>query len=77
MVSRELDERRAAHVLRRGQYDQKGDEVHAGVPASLPPMPIGAPQNRLGLAEWLVDPDSPLNYCARGSPRQVLRTDEI
>src|SRR5262249_33479083 len=31
-----------------------------GVPASLPPLPAGAPANRLGLARWLVDPANPL-----------------
>ncbi len=29
-------------------------------PAALPPMPKGAPMNRLGLAKWLVDPKNPL-----------------
>src|SRR5204862_4002822 len=31
-----------------------------GVPASLPPLPAGAAANRLGLAQWLVDPAHPL-----------------
>ncbi len=31
-----------------------------GVPAALPPMPEGAPKNRLGLARWLVAPENPL-----------------
>jgi hypothetical protein len=30
------------------------------VPASLTPLPAGAPNNRLGLARWLVDPANPL-----------------
>jgi len=30
------------------------------VPAALPPLPKGAPRNRLGLARWLVAPDNPL-----------------
>ena len=49
-----------AWVLDRGQYDQRRDEVAAGVPVVLPPLPEGAPRNRLGLAQWLVDPDHPL-----------------
>ena len=30
------------------------------VPKGLPPLPKGAPHNRLGLAEWLVSPTNPL-----------------
>jgi mono/diheme cytochrome c family protein len=49
-----------AHILIRGQYDQEGDKVPAAVPAALPPLPQGAPANRLGLARWLTHPDHPL-----------------
>jgi mono/diheme cytochrome c family protein len=49
-----------AHILIRGQYDQEGDKVKAAVPAVLPPLPEGAPANRLGLARWLTHPDHPL-----------------
>jgi mono/diheme cytochrome c family protein len=49
-----------AHILIRGQYDQEGDKVKAAVPAALPPLPEGAPANRLGLARWLTHPDHPL-----------------
>ncbi len=49
-----------AFVLKRGQYDQLGDKVEPGLPKVLPPMPAGAPKNRLGLAQWLVDPANPL-----------------
>src|SRR6185369_13622246 len=31
-----------------------------GVPAMLPPLPKGAPLNRLTLAQWMVDPNHPL-----------------
>src|SRR5205823_288125 len=30
------------------------------LPASFPPMPAGAPRNRLGLARWLVSRENPL-----------------
>lgn len=60
MVMKELDEPRPAYVLVRGEYDQKGDAVERMVPAALPPLPEGAPVNRLGLAQWLVDPSHPL-----------------
>jgi len=49
-----------AHVLNRGQYDQPRDEVEPNVPAILPRMSDSMPRNRLGLAQWLVDPANPL-----------------
>lgn len=54
------DSKPVAHVLYRGLYDQMRDEVTPNVPAILPPMPQSLPRNRLGLAEWLVDPVNPL-----------------
>jgi len=49
-----------AHILERGAYTSKGEKVLPGTPAILPPMPEGAPNNRLGLAMWLNDPKNPL-----------------
>jgi hypothetical protein len=60
MVIQELLEPREAHVLSRGAWDHPGDKVERGTPAWLPPLPAGAPNNRLGLAMWLVDPANPL-----------------
>jgi hypothetical protein len=60
MVMEERPERRATHVLIRGAYDKYGELVQPGVPASLPPLPAGATNDRLGLARWLVDPAHPL-----------------
>ena len=60
MIMREREAVRSTHLLRRGQYDQPGDEVTANVPAALPPLDETAPRNRLGLAQWLVDPGHPL-----------------
>ena len=51
---------RKTFLLIRGAYDKKGDKVTAGVPAVFPPIPAGAPLNRLGLARWLVDPSHPM-----------------
>ena len=42
------------------RFRAKGEQVTRGVPASLPPLPAGAADNRLGLAQWLVDPANPL-----------------
>ncbi|MGL6097587.1 MAG: DUF1553 domain-containing protein, partial [Fimbriiglobus sp.] len=51
---------RDAFVLLRGQYDHPGEKVTAGLPAALPPLPPGAPNNRLGLARWIASPENPL-----------------
>jgi hypothetical protein len=60
LVMQELPEPRKTHILIRGAYDKKGDEVTADSPEILPAMPPGAARNRLGLAMWLVDPANPL-----------------
>src|SRR5207248_8193421 len=51
---------RPAHILMRGEYDKKGAQVLPGVPAVLPRLPDAAPNNRLGLAQWLVQRANPL-----------------
>ena len=51
---------RGAFVLKRGAYDAHGDKVSAGLPHVLPPLPEGYPNNRLGLARWLVNRSNPL-----------------
>jgi len=53
-------ERPSAYVRRRGSFMDKGDQVYAGVPASLHPLHDDQMPNRLGLAHWLVDEDNPL-----------------
>lgn len=61
LVMQERDgETPRAHVFTRGQYDQPGDEVGAGVPRVLPPLPAESPANRLALARWLTDRAHPL-----------------
>jgi hypothetical protein len=55
MVMQEMPTPRQAFVLNRGQYDQPGAAIGPGVPVSLPPFPAEAPNNRLGLAKWLID----------------------
>lgn len=49
-----------AYVLNRGEYDQRGEQVGAGTPAFLPPLPEGAKRDRLALARWLFQPGHPL-----------------
>jgi len=62
-VMRELDEPRPMFVLARGQYNARIQDRPAvrHVPEFLGlPMPEGAPNNRLGFALWLTQPDHPL-----------------
>ena len=60
VMQERADQSPVAHILKRGQYDQPGAEVAPNVPAVLPPMAASLPRNRLGLANWLVDPANPL-----------------
>ncbi len=60
MVMEEMTARRPAYVLERGQYDSYGEEVSPNTPSSILPWREDLPKNRLGLAQWLLDPDHPL-----------------
>ncbi|OYW19908.1 MAG: hypothetical protein B7Z55_08055 [Planctomycetales bacterium 12-60-4] len=60
MISGDLPQPRDAFVLIRGAYNKPGDKVERTVPSVFPPLPEGAPLNRLGLAQWLVSPQHPL-----------------
>ncbi len=60
MVMQEASEPRPAHLLKRGAYDTPAEKVERGVPSVLPPMPADSPNNRLGLARWLVSREHPL-----------------
>lgn len=61
-VSMVMDEAtpRETFILLRGEFDQIGEKVTAATPAVMPPMRSDLPRNRLGLAQWLVDPSNPL-----------------
>ena len=61
-VLRELGKaaRRTTKVQRRGNFMDLGETVAPGVPEAFPPLPAGAPADRLALARWLVDPANPL-----------------
>lgn len=60
MVMAESPVRKPTHLLIRGAYDKPGEAVQPGVPAVLGALPAGAPDNRLGFAEWVVSPANPL-----------------
>jgi hypothetical protein len=60
MIMSEMEKPRDTFVLLRGDYRNRGEQVHPNVPAVLPPLPKDAPRNRLTLAKWLVQPGNPL-----------------
>ena len=60
MVMEDRAERRKSFILERGAFDQPRAEVSADTPSFLMPMDSSLPRNRLGLAQWLVDPKHPL-----------------
>lgn len=60
MIMEERKEPRETFVLQRGIYNKYGEKVHPALPKALPPLPQGAPNNRLGLAKWLVSKENPL-----------------
>jgi hypothetical protein len=59
-ISKERESRPVGFALHRGSYDTIRGRVEAGVPEVLPPLPAGAPRNRLGFAQWLVSRENPL-----------------
>jgi mono/diheme cytochrome c family protein len=60
MVMKEMTERRPTTILLRGEYNKPGEHVEPGLPSMLPPLPSNEPNNRLGLARWMVGKDNPL-----------------
>jgi len=66
------EEWRATRVFKRGDWLKPAQEVTAGVPAFLHPLPTQAEPTRLTLARWLVDPRSPTT--ARVAVNRVWQT---
>ena len=60
MVMNVAEKPRETFILERGDYAKPTLKVAEGTPRALPPMPEGAPANRLGLAQWLIMKDNPL-----------------
>ena len=60
LIWKERAKPKPSYMLHRGEYDQKGEEVPRAVPEFLPPLPAEAPNDRLGLARWLLDEKHPL-----------------
>jgi mono/diheme cytochrome c family protein len=61
-IMKELPEgrRRKTFIHIRGNWMARGKDVAEGVPSTFHPFPADAPRNRLGFAQWIVQPDNPL-----------------
>jgi hypothetical protein len=51
---------RKTYILKRGQYDQHGEEVAENLPANVLPFDTTLGRDRLAMAKWLFDPRHPL-----------------
>ncbi len=60
MVMKEQSPPKKAFVLLRGEYDKKGEAIQPDTPPVLPAFATQLPRNRLGLSQWLLDPEHPL-----------------
>ena len=61
MVMQDADTLRKTHVLHRGAYDAPTEVVEALMPNFILPFDAKKyPQNRLGLAQWMLDAKNPL-----------------
>ena len=67
LVMEEMEETRLTFLFKRGNFLDKGEEVPAGVPAVLNPLPEDAPRNRLGLAQWIASKENPLTARVAGN----------
>ncbi len=59
MTMRHDDKAPATHVLGRGEYTNKGEQVTASTPQLSGGLPV-ADADRMSLAKWMVDPQNPL-----------------
>ena len=60
LVMEDRKQKRQAFVLERGEYTKPTDKVDSRIPEWISPPIEGMPENRLGLAKWLVKKDHPL-----------------
>ncbi len=60
MVMKEMKVPRKTYILEKGLYNQHGEEVAPGGINKVLPYSSDLAKNRLGLAEWLFDPDNPI-----------------
>jgi hypothetical protein len=72
MVMQEMPKPKKTFILKRGNYDQLGEQVSPNTPASVLPFPENLPRNRYGLAQWVTHEDNPLT--ARVAANRLWQT---
>ncbi len=60
MIMEDISNKRKTYILNKGLYSDRGEEVSMGTPAILPPINGNLPENRLGMARWLMSDKNPL-----------------
>ena len=60
MIMGDIKSSRPTYVLNRGIYDDIGEEVFPNTPKVILEFDKNLPKNRLGLSQWLFDPNNPL-----------------
>lgn len=59
-VERPQAMQRSTHVWDRGNWLAKQEKIEPDIPELFDPWPEDAPKNRLGLSQWMTDPQHPL-----------------
>ncbi len=60
MIMQEMPHPRKSYLLKRGNYNELGEEVFPNTPESILPFPKELPKNRYGLSQWLTESNHPL-----------------
>lgn len=60
LILSEREQPRPTHLHVRGDFRRPAEQVPAGVPRALHPLPSGSPRDRLTLARWLASKSNPL-----------------
>lgn len=60
LIAEEMPTPRPTFILKRGQYDQKGEPVTRHTPSILGGLPAGVRADRLAFARWLTAKSNPL-----------------
>jgi hypothetical protein len=60
MVMQEMPQPKKTFLLERGSYEHPGKRVYPNTPTAVLAWPKHLPKNRLGLAQWLCQPEHPL-----------------